>query len=442
MSSVESPDLMPSPGKGKGVRRLNNRPLLVVGLIVFAAISGVMYTFYDRQAQSRRAASDQLHPPVPTAATALINPTGMGYIPALSEAVEVAPSLTSSMEVPQAPSLSTIPTAAATTAPPPPPSEEYMNRIRLLQRIEERRLAQLEAALGANVSVQGFGRDTQTRTAAEASTGDDRMQALRQQLIAAATNAAAGGSSSGAGGFGSGGSGTGMEAENRQADKLAFLSGTPEANTYLNSQRRNAVIAPQEIKAGTIIPGVMISGLNSDLPGQIIAQVRENVYDSATGTQLLIPSGARLVGTYDSGVTMGQERALVGWTRIIYPDSSSISLDRMPGTDASGFAGFNDRVNNHYGRIFGSALLLSVMSAGVQLSQPQASNGQNYSPGQTIAGATGAQMGQLGMQIAQRGLNIQPTLEVRPGYQFNVMVTKDIILPRWNGHPMAASPAP
>lgn len=143
------------------------------------------------------------------------------------------------------------------------------------------------------------------------------------------------------------------------------------------------------------------------------------------------------MGTYDSNVTLGQKRALVGWQRIIYPDGSSISLDRMPGADVGGYAGFNDKVNNHYWRIFGNGLLLSVFSAGIQLSQPQASNGENYSSSQIIAGALGQQMGQLGMQMAQRNMNIQPTLEIRPGYQFNVMVTKDIILPTWTGHPLA-----
>ncbi|MFC7208806.1 TrbI/VirB10 family protein [Comamonas endophytica] len=181
-----------------------------------------------------------------------------------------------------------------------------------------------------------------------------------------------------------------------------------------------------------------MSGVNSDLPGQIIGRVAEAVYDSATGSQLLIPPGATLIGTYDSSVTLGQSRALVVWKRIIYPDSSSISLDGMPGADQGGYAGFHDKVNNHYGRLFGHGLLLSLFSAGIQLSQPQAQNGENYSSSQIIAGSLGQQMGQLGMQMAQRNMNIQPTLQIRPGYEFNVMVTKDIILPTWEGHPLSS----
>ncbi len=233
--------------------------------------------------------------------------------------------------------------------------------------------------------------------------------------------------------------GNSMAAENQQDRKQAFLAGTPEAETYLAKERKATIAPSQEIKAGWVIPGVMISGINSDLPGQIIGQVRSAVYDTATGTQCLIPPGSRLVGTYDSGITLGQERALAAWRRIIYPDGSSLSLDNMPGSDMGGYAGFKDQVNNHYARIFGNALLLSVFSAGIQLSQPQASNGENTNSSQIIAASIGQQMGQLGMQMAQRNMNIQPTLEIRPGYEFNIMVTKDIILPTWGGHPMAGN---
>lgn len=196
-----------------------------------------------------------------------------------------------------------------------------------------------------------------------------------------------------------------------------------------------------EIKAGTIIPGVMVGGVNSDLPGQIIGQVRENVYDTATGQHLLIPAGSRLVGTYDSTVTTGQERVLVAWQRIIYPDGSSVSLDLMPGADTSGYAGFTDQVSNHYWRIFGNAFMLSLFSAGIQLSQPQSdSQFGGYNSQQILAAEIGRQLGQLGMEMARRNMRIQPTLEIRPGYRFVVMVTKDIVLPPWEGHPLAAAP--
>lgn len=220
---------------------------------------------------------------------------------------------------------------------------------------------------------------------------------------------------------------------NKQGHKQAWLAQKTSASTYLTETRQQP-LSPFEVKAGTVIPSTMISGINSDLPGQLIAQVSQNVYDTATGQYLLIPQGSRLVGIYDNGVSFGQERVLVAWNRIIYPDASSLSLGMMPGSDQGGYAGFKDKVNNHYGRIFGSAVLMSLFSAGIQLSQPQASNGENYSSSQIIAASLGQQMGDLGMDMARRGLDIAPTIEIRPGYNFNVMVTKDIILKPWRGN--------
>ena len=154
--------------------------------------------------------------------------------------------------------------------------------------------------------------------------------------------------------------------------------------------------------------------------------------DTATGRFIVIPQGSKLMGTYDSRVSTGQERVLVAWTRIVFPDASAIDLGRMPGSDEGGYGGFHDQVNEHFWKIWGNALLLSAFSSGIQLSQ---GNGNNQTGGlnatQTIAASTGQQMGQLGQEIARRNLQIQPTLEVRPGYRFVVQVTKDLILRRW-----------
>jgi type IV secretion system protein VirB10 len=173
----------------------------------------------------------------------------------------------------------------------------------------------------------------------------------------------------------------------------------------------------------------MISGINSDLPGQILAQVSQHVYDTATGQYLLIPQGSRLVGQYDSHVSYGQSRVLVAWRRIVFPDASTLELGSMPGADQAGYSGFHDKVNNHYWRIFGQALLVSLITAGVQLSQPD--RGSLIEPigrEQEIAGVFGRQAGQLGSQIAGRNLAVQPTLEIRPGLRFTVLVNKDVIL--------------
>ncbi len=175
----------------------------------------------------------------------------------------------------------------------------------------------------------------------------------------------------------------------------------------------------------------MISGVNSDLTGQIIGQVSQDVYDSATGRWILIPQGSRLIGTYDNAVTTGQERVLVAWTRIILPDGSSIDLGRMPGADQEGYAGFHDKVDNHTWKMVGNALLLSIFSAGVQISQGGQGSSGGLNAQQQIAAGLGQQLGQLGQELARRNSQIQPTLTIRPGYRFTVGVTRDFVMRPW-----------
>ena len=190
-----------------------------------------------------------------------------------------------------------------------------------------------------------------------------------------------------------------------------------------------------EVKTGAVIPGIMVTGINSDLPGSIIAQVSQNVFDSATGNYLLLPQGAKLFGTYDSRVIYGQERVLVAWNRVVFPDGSAITLGAMPGADMAGNAGYTDEVNNHYFRIFGSALLMSMITGGMSYSMdalnPSGNSGQYGNSTPTLQSEMGsalaAQLGQATMQLLQKNLNIKPTLEIRPGYQFNVIVTKDLV---------------
>ena len=187
-----------------------------------------------------------------------------------------------------------------------------------------------------------------------------------------------------------------------------------------------------EIKTGTVIPGIMLTGINSDLPGNMIAQVSQNVYDTATGYQLLIPQGAKLYGVYDSRVIYGQSRVLIAWNRVIFPDGSAVTLGAMPGADMSGYAGFTDQVNNHYLRIFGSAMLMSLITGGTNYAVDSVSNSNNSTAQTTtvqdsMAAALAAQLGQTTQMLLQRNLNIKPTLEIRPGYQFNVIVTKDVV---------------
>jgi type IV secretory pathway VirB10-like protein len=185
--------------------------------------------------------------------------------------------------------------------------------------------------------------------------------------------------------------------------------------------------SPFELRAGFVVPATLISGINSDLPGQIMAQVAQDVFDTPTGKYLLIPQGARLVGSYSSDVAYGQARVLVAWQRIVFPDGKALDVGAMPGADGAGYAGFNDQVNNHYFRLFGSALLMSAVTAGVSYSQRNEYN-KNGPPNaaSTMSEALGQQLGQVTTELLRRNMNIAPTLEIRPGYRFNVVVIEDM----------------
>lgn len=219
---------------------------------------------------------------------------------------------------------------------------------------------------------------------------------------------------------------------NGQSQKKAFLeiNNQPAGSDYLSSSLQ-PLASPYEIQAGTVIPAELITGVNSDLPGQITGQVRSHVYDSPTGAHLLIPQGSRVVGLYDSAVAYGQKRVLVVWKRIIFPSGESINLEGMPGVDLSGYAGFHDKVNNHYAQLLGSVLLMSALTAGAELSQPQSNNGPWQAPSisQTLASSLGTNISDVGVALINKNLNVQPTLEIRPGYLFNITVTKDMVFP-------------
>ena len=224
---------------------------------------------------------------------------------------------------------------------------------------------------------------------------------------------------------------TGQEDPNLQSRKEGFVAAAAEQEAVesLRGTRRLATSA-YELKASTVIPAILLTGLNSDLPGEIIGQVSENIFDTATGKHLLIPQGARVFGRYDSRVAYGQDRALVVWDRLLYPDGSSITLQGMGGADKSGYAGFHDQVNNHIWRLIGYGALSSAFASVFQITQRdnrQDNNNGVQSPQQVAAGEVARQFSQMGIQITQRNLNIQPTIEIRPGYQFVVMVNRDMV---------------
>jgi len=185
---------------------------------------------------------------------------------------------------------------------------------------------------------------------------------------------------------------------------------------------------PFTVLAGDVIPGIFITGINSDLPGQITGQVSQNVYDSATGRNLLIPQGTEAVGEYASEVIYGQERLLFGWKRLTFPDGKTLDLGSMQGADSAGYAGVKDLVNHHFWRIFGSATMMSFVTAGVEISQDDtASMEGSRKAGDALSEALGQQLGQAAAQMLMKNLNIAPTIEIRPGNRFNIIVTKDLV---------------
>ena len=212
---------------------------------------------------------------------------------------------------------------------------------------------------------------------------------------------------------------------NGQADKKKFLRGE-DPSAYYNNHTEMYPISPYEIKAGSIIPGVMITATVSDLPGEMIGQVRENVYDTVTGNHLLIPKGTRIQGRYDSSVTFGQERILVVWQRLIFPNGKSIGLDNMPGVDLSGYAGFKGKVNNHYFKLLQTVVLSSFMGAGEAIITRDEYGEDDW---RYEAGRGGGEVAiEFGNKMAERILDQQPSINVPMAYRFNIIVNSDLVL--------------
>jgi type IV secretion system protein VirB10 len=394
-----SPDHLNPAG---GVRRLNRMPLVIAGAMLLLILLAVTYTYQTRLARMREQAAHASAKPTAANPTQVFRdaPDG-GYIPAKKEATPT----------PAPPRVPLVDPAQAAVKAKPAPEEERLRKMR--ERLRRMREQAALAAIRAPTRIKGQSRQ---RAAAVKSTAAETSPLKTQvtSLIAAEAKRRA--------------QENGESDLNRAEEKAAWLNDRKPENSsahYLPGGREMPR-SPYEVKAGTVIPAIMVGGINSDLPGQIIGQTVENVYDTATGRYILIPQGSKLVGTYHNAITTGQERVLVAWTRIIYPDASSVDLGKMPGADSAGFAGLHDQVNTHFWKKFGSALMLSAITAGVQLSQTggQTTNGTDAQ--QTIAASLGQQFGQLGMETARRNLQIQPTIEIRPGLRFTVLITKDI----------------
>ena len=216
-------------------------------------------------------------------------------------------------------------------------------------------------------------------------------------------------------------------AQNMQDQKRSFLERASDAITSVSAHRLQSPASPYQVMAGTVIAAALITGIDSDLPGQVLATVTEPVYDTATGRHLLIPQGSRLLGQYDSQIAFGQRRVLLVWIRLIFPDASSIALDRPPGVDSSGYAGLQDGVDWHWQQLLASAVLSTLVGVGAELAAPDRGSGQSQV---IVAMRQSVQdtVNQTGQELTRRNLNVQPTLTIRPGFPVRVIVNKDLVL--------------
>jgi type IV secretion system protein TrbI len=335
------------------------------------------------------------------------------------------------------------PPPAETRLQAPPPAEQRRTpddtaaRQRELQA-QQQAAQELEKALSSGL----FVKDSNTGRGAQAAQASAAARAaipgrdeITQRLatvgagragteIGAGTGTAGLGAASGLGSGGLGGAGQGGD-ENMQGAKNAFMN-SPVDSAINSRQKEQSPSSPFVVQAGAVIPAATLTGINSDLPGQIIAQVTQNVYDTPTGQYLLIPQGSRLLGRYDSRVSFGQQRVPTIWTRLVRPNGTSIVLENLPGTDDLGFSGVSDEVDNHWSRVFGAAILTTILDVGGTFASNQQSDTKSLAT--ALTGSTSNTANQLGQQLTRRNLSIQPTLAIRPAYPLNVIVNKDMTL--------------
>jgi type IV secretion system protein VirB10 len=217
---------------------------------------------------------------------------------------------------------------------------------------------------------------------------------------------------------------------NARNDLQAFAS-SGSNERWMLPNRVEPPASPYMLLPGRILPAVCDSAINSELPGSIIGHVSQAVYSSTGSHELLVPAGTKIFGEYSADVVFGQNRLLVAWQLLEFPNGATLDIGAMPGTDGLGRSGFEDQVDNHYLRLFGSALLLSLVTTGVTMAQNPGSSGgtDRMSVGGAMSQALGLQFGQVTAQLLQKNLNVAPTLDVRNGFRFNIVVTKKITFP-------------
>ncbi|MAA99373.1 MAG: conjugal transfer protein TrbI [Stappia sp.] len=420
------------PQDGPRIRRLNRVPVIVAILLVVTFLAVIFYGLSSRGLHF--GGDPQIEPssarPASNDAERLKQGVPDGII-GEPQPIVVQPTPPEEPERPRNPfQREPEPTPTVVTAPEPTLEPEAVWRARLQREQDEQVLREYQRQQMASIQAEGAAFDSPiavnlkdldnanaaaTPTSQQTGLTTSNRPASALDLYSAALQ-----------------SGIGQAADpNGQASKQQFFNQDIADLGYLPNPVVPQV-SPFELKRGSVIPATLITGINSDLPGRITAQVSQNVYDSATGRRLLIPQGAKLFGRYDSEVTFGQNRVLVVWTDIIFPNGSTLQIGGMAGTDGAGYGGFHDQVDNHYLRTFGSAILVALIGAGTEMLLPD-----DNSTSTTMDSASDAArrsfaetFGQISEQTVSKNLNVQPTLEIRPGYRFNILVDQDIIFPK------------
>ncbi|TPJ52463.1 IncP-type conjugal transfer protein TrbI [Mesorhizobium sp. B2-6-4] len=435
---MSSLDISPKPGDSDGaprIRRLNRLPIMVAIVLAVLFFGVIIYGFSIRGISFR--ANDGIgsasnSPPASDFADQLKRGVSDGVIDGPIEPSVFHPSPAPAPVTP--PTANPFKPAPATVesvpAQQPALEPEHIWRARLDREQQEQymreryrqRLARLQANDAAYdspiaVNIGEKGQEDGGKVGAPDAGGANPSRPGVTDLYATAMRAAVAGQA-------------GADA-NGQGAKADFFNQDLKDHGYLPNQVVPQ-LSPYELKRGSVIPATLVTGVNSDLPGRLTAQVSQNVYDSATGHRLLIPQGTKLFGRYDSGVTFGQKRVLVVWTDIIFPNGATLQIGGMAGTDAQGYGGFKDRVNNHYLRIFGSAILIAAIGAGVDMGIPEDRNalGSENSAENSARRSFAETFGRVAERTISKNIDVQPTLEIRPGYKFNILVDQDIVFPR------------
>lgn len=448
-----SPDASPNSKPRSGVRRVNNLPLIIgiVALCLFALLIAKvalkrMNTVAVAQSDTQKVSKKNID--TRTMANEVLSGHGPGLIP--SAMPEVPPAVSGTAGIPIAP-------VNNPDAPPMPPHQPDSLSAPVNpdeQQLRMAKLQQFQEAIKANSKItlpydgSGSGSTSMTSRGASATATPQSREEMLAQIAKVRRqideNAAGGDLTSSyqaqlariraSLGNGDGGSESSphllqVSASSSNKDFSQFAN-NGQGDRWKLDQEIQAPRSSFEIRAGGVIPGVMISGVNSDLPGQIMGQVAQDVYDTATGKYLLIPQGTRLVGMYNSNVAYGQGAILIAWQRLVFPDGKALDISAMPGADNAGYAGFRDQANHHYTRIFGSALLMSgVTAASSYATDRNRNNSGIYSQptaSSELSQALGQQLGNVTAQMISKNLNIAPTLQIRPGYRFNIIIVKDL----------------